>query len=220
MTVQTETRNVQDFTYVALKGFGDLVIEQKPDAPEALTIEAEADVLRDIRSEVRGGRLILDYDIPWWDFTRWLSWSIRPNKSVHFHVSLKAFDGCSVIGAGDVTLGPVQTEACKLRISGAGKLHAERIEAQSLDTHISGAGDLQMAGAVQRHELHISGSGDVKAADLQTQQTQVSISGSGDARLNVQEELKVTISGAGKVRYSGQPKVSRYISGVGHVAQI
>ena len=222
MTTKTETRSVSGFTEIALQGYGDLVIEQNPDAPESLVIEADQDLMSRLTSEVRGGRLILGFDMPWYDWLGWgLEWLFTPDKSIRYHVSLKQFSGVALSGAANITAAKLQGEACKFVVSGAGKMRIGELQAQSLATTISGSGDVEIGtGVVQNvHDLHVSGSGSVKVAGLQTGETRVSISGAGSAEVDARQTLTVHISGAGSVRYKGSPTLNQQISGAGSIRQ-
>lgn len=218
MATKTETRSVSGFTEIALQGYGDLVIEQNPDAPESLVIEADQDLMPHLISEVSGGRLTLGFDIPGSDWIGWgLEWLFTPNKSIRYHVSLKQFSG-----AANITAAKLQGEACKFVVNGAGKVMIGELQAQSLATTISGSGAVEIeAGVVQNlHDMHVSGSGSVKAAGLQTGETLVSISGVGSAEVDARQTLTVHISGAASVRYKGSPTLNQQISGSGSIRQL
>jgi len=223
MPTVSETRNVSNFSEIALQGYGDLTIEQNPDAPESLVIEADKDLMSRLTSEVRDGRLILGFDMPWYDWLGWgLEWLFTTNKSIHYRVSLKQFNGVALSGAGNLAAGKLQsTGTCKLAVSGAGKLRIAELQAQSLTTTISGSGDVEIgAGSAAQHDLRISGSGSVKAAGLQTAETRVTVSGAGSAEVDARQTLTVHISGAGSVRYSGSPVLNQQISGAGSIHQV
>ncbi len=220
MARQTETRDVKGFSEVAIRGYGDLSLEQNEGGggPETLVIEADERLLPRIRGEVRGNRLVLGFTMPWYEWLGWwFTWIFLPDKAVRYHLRVNRLNGLFISGAGSVTAGRLRTERCTLAISGAGKIRLAGLEAGDLTTTISGSGDLELAGTARRLELRISGSGSVKAAGLATRETVVRISGSGGVTVNAQESLDVHISGSGSVRYSGQPRLSQRISGSGRI---
>ena len=224
MPTVSETRNVSNFSEIALQGYGDLTIEQNPNAPESLVIEADQDLMSRLTSEVRNGRLILGFDMPWYDWLGWgLEWLFTPNKAIRYHISLKQFNGVALSGAANLSAGKLQSTSgmCKLVVSGAGKVRIAELQAQSLATTISGSGDIEIgSGSAAQHDLHISGSGSVKAAGLQTTETRISVSGAGSAEVDALQTLTVHISGAGSVRYNGSPVLNQQISGAGSVRQL
>jgi hypothetical protein len=220
MPTISETRSVSNFSEIALQGYGDLTIEQNPDAPESLVIEADQDLMSRLTSEVRDSRLILGFDMPWYDWLGWgLEWLFTPNKAIRYHISLKTFTGVALSGAANLSATRLRSEgACKLVVSGAGKIRIGELQAQLLATTISGSGDIEIgAGSALQHDLHISGSGSVKVVGLQTAETRVNVSGAGSADVNASQTLTVHISGAGSVRYTGSPVVNQQISGAGSI---
>ena len=74
--LKRETRDVHDFTDVALSGEGELTVSQT--GAESLTIEAEENLLPFLTSSVANGRLSLGTTEP-----------IRPTKPVHHTVTVK-----------------------------------------------------------------------------------------------------------------------------------
>jgi len=222
MATVSEKRDVHDFSEVALQGYGDLTIEQNPDAPESLVIEADQEIMSRLTSEVRGGRLILGFDMAWYDWLGWgLEWLFTPNKAIHFRLSMKQVNGVAVSGSANLTAGRIQTSALRLVVSGSGKIRIAEIQAQSLSTTISGSGDVEVAaGAVAQHDLHVSGSGTVRMAGVQTLETRINISGSGNAQVDASKVLDVHISGAGDVRYKGAPTLTQHVSGAATIRQL
>jgi hypothetical protein len=219
MATISEKRDVRDFNEVALQGYGELLIEQNPDAPESLVIEADQEIMSRLSSEVRGGRLILGFDMAWYDWLGWgLEWLFTPNKAIRYHLSMKQINSVAVSGSADLSSARIQSGMLRLAVSGAGKIRIGEIQAEALSTAISGSGDVEVgAGAVARHELHVSGSGAVRMPNVQTQETRISISGSGSAQIDASKVLDVHISGAGDVRYKGTPTLTQRISGAGSI---
>ena len=78
--VVSETRPVRDFNEVQLAGVGTLLIASG-DA-EALTIEAEDNLLPKIRTDVRGGRLIIGPEQDWLG-------AFRPTKPITYRVTVR-----------------------------------------------------------------------------------------------------------------------------------
>jgi hypothetical protein len=122
MATITETRSVRNFTEIALQGYGELTIEQNPDAPESLVIEADQDLMSRLTSVVRDGRLILGFDMPWYDWLGWgLEWLFTPNKAIRYHISLKQLSGVALSGAANLTAGRLQSGAFPANPSGTCK---------------------------------------------------------------------------------------------------
>ncbi len=87
--MRSEARTVRDFREVALEGTGTLTITQG--ATEALTIEAEDNILPVLTSEVRAGRLTLS--------ERGTS-GIRPTKPIRYTLTVQDLGTVRLSGSG------------------------------------------------------------------------------------------------------------------------
>jgi hypothetical protein len=204
MATVTQTRNVTGFSEVEIQAIGDVLLEQGD--TESLIVEADEAFISRIKTEVRGRRLVLGWDVAWWEWLSywWFMWLFIPNKRIVYRVRLKTVTGLSIRGSGTVTGQALQIERCELSISGSGRIQLDAITAQSLHTSITGSGDVELNGSAQQHDLRISGSGKARLSGLQTQQVTVTVSGSGSAWVDARQDLKVTITGSGEVEYAGQ----------------
>jgi len=183
-----ESREVSGFTGVELTSIGDLYIEQT--GTESLTIEADADVLPQLTSNVSSGILELGVTP---------GTSIAKSRRINYRLTVATLDSIAVSGVGDAT---------------ASNLRAER-----LTVEVSGAGEMTLAGTVDSQALTISGTGDYNGEDLQSTTAKVTIDAAGNAVLRVSDRLDATVSGVGSVEYIGDPQVTKDVSGVGSVEQ-
>jgi hypothetical protein len=187
--VVNESRTVSGFTKIDLSGAGDVIIEQN--GTEALTIEAEDNLIPKLTSEVVNGTLRLGEKS---NLTNHLT------KPVTYRVSMKDVSG--------------------LMISGSGTVTASTITAPSLAVDLSGSGKITVGGTVEQQHLKISGSGEYRAKDLQTKVASAQISGSGNATVTVSDKLDAQLSGSGQLTYYGNPpQVTREVSGSGRVTK-
>ena len=209
--VVVESREVAGFHEIALKGSGTCLVTQG-DA-ESLAVEAEDNLLPAIRTEVRDGRLTLDYE-------RGPFGSIRPTRPIRFHVTVKALTALHLGGSGAIEMGSLATDRLEVSVGGSGDVTLGRLTAERLAVTIAGSGDVTIAGRVQRQEVGIAGSGDYLADRLESGEAQVSVSGSGRARLHVTATLGVRIAGSGSVEYAGDPRVSQTRLGSGTVRRL
>jgi hypothetical protein len=208
--VISEEREIGNATSVDLQGFGSVHIERGERA--SLRIEAEDNLLRYIEIEVREGTLEIRHRRG----TRLVN-----TMPIDYFVTVRALDGVSVSGAGNVDVAGFQAERFKVRLSGAGNVQIEELKAGALEVTISGAGGMAVEGGeVQSQEIVISGAGDYNAQGMDSGECTVRLSGMGSATVRVRDRLDVTISGAGSVRYVGDPEVEQQVSGVGRVQRI
>ena len=187
--VVSESRNVSGFTKIELSGAGEMTIDQN--GTEALTIEADDNLMPKLTSEVVDGTLRLREKS---------NLTLHLTKPVKYRVSVKDLSG--------------------LMISGSGVVTASKITTSRLAVDISGSGKVTVGGTVQNQDLTMSGSGSYQAKNLQTKITSVKMSGSGDTTVTVSESLDLEMSGSGKVTYYGNPaQVNQQISGSARVTK-
>ncbi len=190
--VITDARTVSDFDAVSFSSFGDLTIQQGE--RESLTIEAEDNVLAEIRTVVRNGTLHIEY-------AEEGSWArVRPTKPIRFTLVVNTLTG--------------------LDLSGAGNVVVQDLKADQLQVTLSGAGSVTASGEVTELEARLSGLGSYEGKDLRAESVDVTISGAGSATVWAAKSLAARISGLGSVRYYGQPQVTEDVSGLGSIHRL
>jgi Putative auto-transporter adhesin, head GIN domain len=201
----SQQRPVAGVHAVDLQTSGDLTI-RLGDA-ESLTINAGADAIDNLSSEVVDGTLVLGSKPATWN-----------SGSISYSLSVRSLDGIEVEGSGSVTGDGVLTGQARLTISGSGSVTLSALELTNLTADLSGSGGAVVSGSSASSAVGVSGSGDYDGSALTTARTTVDSSGSGRARVNASESLSVTVSGSGDVTYGGNPgRVDRDVSGSGDV---
>lgn len=186
--VITESRDVSGFEEVVLSGSGRVEIDVT--GAEALTIEAEDNIMPRLESRVSNGRLILEAQGP-----------ISPTVEVVYTITAATLEGIEVSGSGVVEARGVDGDDFSVEISGSGDVLVE--------------GTL-----TGRLSLSISGSGEFVGESLTSPEGEVDVSGSGDAVVNVTDSLDVSVSGSGNVDYIGSPDLQVDTSGSGDVNRL
>lgn len=205
--VKTESRQVQGFDRVQVEGVGTLTIA--PGSTDALTIQAEDNILPRLHSDVQGGMLKLGpHGI-----------AIGPSQPIRYDLTVTRLREVVVTGAADAHATGLQADQLTLRVSGAGKIDAGRVATGDLTVDITGSGQVTASGQAARQTVTISGAGRYLAPDLASQQATVDVSGAGDCAVRVADHLSVNISGAGNVNYAGSPTVEEHLSGAGKVTR-
>ena len=186
-----EQRNVTDFNSVSLAtGFGSVIVTAG--AGPSLVLEGDAETLRDIKSEVRHGTLVIELSDAARDRGRG---SRRP---ISAYVTVPALHAVSLSGSGRVQLAGLNGGETAIKLSGSGVIEA--------------------TGRLDKLSLKISGSGRADLPSLEVGDANIDISGSGDAIVRPTGNLMVDISGSARVHYVGSPaRISTSISGRGTV---
>lgn len=209
--VVTETRAVSGFDEIALGGIGAAIITQGE--TESLVVEAEDNLLPGIRTEIRDGRLAIDFE-------RGFFSGPRPTRPIRFYIGVRDLKAIELLGAGSIEIATLRTDRLVVEVNGAGTFALGHLTAADLAITISGAGKVKVGGQVNTQEMSIAGAGEYRAADLETREARLTVDGAGRATVRVSDTLSVRIAGAGSVEYAGNPQVHQQLSGVGRVRQM
>ena len=207
-------RHLSGFNAVNVAGPFDVDIIQG--ATESVKVEAPADVMDRILTEVNGGVLKIynkHDNWNWGDF-----WG--HHKKILVHVTIKDINGINISGSGDVSFRDgITANSLKLRISGSGDMTG-KLNAKTLESSITGSGDMKLSGNAESSTVSVVGSGDFTARNLLTVSSAVRVSGSGDAEVNASDKVDAAVNGSGDVRYTGAAKnINSRKSGSGDITR-
>lgn len=210
--VVAETRAISDFNKVSLDGIGQLIIAQG--RTESLEIEAEDNIMDQLKSEVSDDTLILGFEE--------VSWRKRviPTENIIYRLTVEDLTEIEINGLGDLDLTTLETTSLKLEIDGAGEIKISNLITDNLEVNINGAARISISGEVTSQSVKINGTGSYGAEDLLSQSTAIEIDGLGDAKVWVIETLDISIDGGGNVDYYGSPIVSQDVNGLGEIQHL
>src|SRR5690349_1003829 len=180
----TETRAVREFSELEFGVPGELEFIESDQ--QEITIEAQRNIADVIEIYVTGNELRIKVR----DDKR-----IRTSEPVRIIVKAPGVHSFAVSGPGSMTIDNIQHPGTtRLRLSGSGKIIAQKLESTSLETRISGSGSIEVwEGNVEHEDINISGSGNVDLVEVETKKASTQTSGSGNIRINVSDELDVRI---------------------------
>ena len=207
--VVTQTRDVKDFSAIEIDYPAEVLVKQG--GQESLKIEAEDNLLPNLKTQVKNGTLEIFYK-------RENGKHVNSTKTVKITIVVKDLSDVAFTSAGELTIDQLKSDNLDVSLSGAGNLELEDVQVKELEVSLSGAGSMNASGTVDDLDLSISGFGDFNGADLHGQVARVNISGAGSATVWVDEDLTAGISGAGSIRYYGSAEVTKQVSGVGGVS--
>lgn len=218
--MEKETRTIQSFDKIRFKDFGNLILTQGEQ--ESLVIEADAELIGELISEVRGDTLVLGVDENWLERVGKMFSSLFSNKEtrVAYTLTFVNLHQVNISGQCNLTCPSLNTDALDLNISGLGHLRFDRLVCNELNVTISGRGEFTGSGSVENQNIRISGSADYDASGLASKSVHVAISGQGNAKVWAENDLDISISGLGQVDYRGTPKLRQVISGMGKSKRI
>jgi len=177
----TESRDVSDFTGVVLNGVGEIVIRHT--GVDSLTITADDNIMPLLRSEVRGGRLLLTAD-PARPF--------RTRNKILYEITVRSLD--------------------EITISGVGAVDASGIDTEQLMVDVRGVSIVTVKGRVERQVVRVAGVSIYQARDLKSRQADVELEGVSEAVVRVSDLLKGRLTGFSKLEYIGNPRVDVFVA--------
>ncbi|RVT98194.1 DUF2807 domain-containing protein [Mucilaginibacter limnophilus] len=206
----TEDRHLSGFNAVEVAGSFDVIIMQS--STESVKVDAPANVLKRIVTEVKGGVLKI--------YTQKGDWNWDGDDHVVVHVSAKSLNSIALAGSGDVKFdGGIKGTSLALKLSGSGDVSG-KVDVTNLETSIVGSGDIKVTGRAQNSVVKVAGSGDFTGTNLITTNTTVNVVGSGDARVNASQKVNAAIAGSGDVYYTGgATNISSSTSGSGDISK-
>ncbi len=204
--IVTQTREVSNFDAIEVDYSAQVLIKQGK--TESLKIEADDNLMPELQTRVRNGRLEIFHMSE-------RNSHVVPTKLPKITITVKDLNKVEFSAAGQLIIQDLDSDELDVSISGAGDLKLNNINVKNLHVSLSGAGSMTASGTADRLDVNISGFGGFKGAELNTQDALVDISGSASATVWVTHDLTAQISGAGSVDYYGSPTVTKQISGLG-----
>ncbi len=206
--VVTESRPVQDFTAIHVNYPANVTIHQG--TAESFTIEAEDNVVAELRTQVTNHVLEIDNLHDHRVF-------VTPTRPVNISITVKDLNSLDFESAGQVTVQGLKTDSFGTHLDGAGTLVFENLSAKSFEANLSGVGSVRANGTAETMDLRLDGLGSFEGAGLHSQQANVILNGMGSANIWVDKDLTANINGLGSVNYYGSPQVSKTVNGVGSI---
>ncbi|GAB3542251.1 head GIN domain-containing protein [Pontibacter brevis] len=205
--IQTQDRNVSNFRGINVSG--GFAVEITQGNQKSLRLEADENLLDNIKTEVRNGVLhIYNED------------GVTTKKGMKAYITLRELSSIDISGGVKVEgKSPIKTDALKLDMSGASKVILD-INTNELDADMSGASKVELVGRADRLSMDMSGASKVEAADLQAKRVKVEASGASKVRVHATESLDINASGATSVAYKGSPSITSETSAAARISKI
>ncbi|MFM7706197.1 MAG: head GIN domain-containing protein [Rubrivivax sp.] len=208
--IVSEARPMPAFESIRVSGHFKVRVRQ--DGREAVTLQADRNLLPLIETRVRGSSEggLLEIGLK-------SGYSLRGLPVPELVVDVKTLRDFTLAGSGDVRIDSLKSERFDLSLSGSGDVILAGVQVPRLGVRVAGSGDVSASGRSQSLTVSVSGSGDVKAAELPAEEVRVNVAGSGNVQVHALRNLKVSIAGSGDVRYAGAAQVESSMAGSGSV---
>jgi Putative auto-transporter adhesin, head GIN domain len=216
--VVTQTRDVSNISSVEIALPGTLHITMGDQ--EALTIEAEDNLMDYIETNVTLGRLVIETKS---------GYNIQPTRPINYDLTVTKLSAITISSSGGVDTGDLNSDTFSITISSSGSLSISSMKCSSLQVKSSSSGNAIIGnlaadtisltlsssgnveiqnGQVPQQDIRLSSSGEYKANNLASTSAVVRISSSGSATIRVSDQLTGTLNSSGNVYYIGNPTVN------------
>lgn len=214
---KTETRVLDEFARISMRGVGRLFISQGD--KQSVTLEGdEVDISR-ITTTVADGRLVIEIGRDWVEKLS-AGFDFLSSHDILITIVVKALKELEVAGAADIEMKAIRADDFTLRMAGASNVKVEDFKADSLRTELPGAGKIHVEGEVNDQTVTLAGAGNFSGLGLKSKTAKATLSGVGSIQLWVTDELDVTIAGVGSVEYYGSPSIKQSVTMVGKVTSL
>ena len=202
--VVSEERTVSGFNTVALSAGMNLYLEQGD--TEYCRIEAEDNIIAQIITEVKDGKLSIRY--------RNFLGGISNRKPVNVFVTFKNLSQINASSGSRVECGLINSDSLKIGIS-SGATGEFTVSAENIDIGLSSGAQMKISGEVKSQNVRLSSGVVYNAEDLKSSNADLKVSSGAQARISVSDNLSVDISSGGSVFYTGNPRIISNISSGG-----
>lgn len=204
----TENRNITRFSKIEVSGAFKINIKQ--DSSLALTVMADDNLMKYIRTQVNGNKLRI--------YTRK---NFCNDSPIIINVGVGRLE--EIEGSGAVELaseGRINVQNLNLHFSGVSKIDLD-LSAAEVKTKASGATEISLKGQAASHTVDISGVGKLHALDFVTGIYKIETSGSSKCEINVLKSLVTNTSGVSDIQYRGNPSnVEEHKSGASELKKV
>ena len=198
--IKSQNRSVSGFE--GLDVSGGFEVHVTLGNTESVKIEADENLLNNIKTEVRSGVLHIYND-----------GSLTTKNTMKAFITLKELNSLDISGGvkviGNSTFKP---KSFKMDLSGASNIKLD-LQTQNLSADMSGASKVVLTGKADKLWLNMSGASDVDAASLEAKDVKVEASGASKVKVFAKESLNIDASGASQIKYKGSPSITSDTSG-------
>jgi hypothetical protein len=205
----TENRNETNFKGVNVGG--NLKVHLKQGSKHSVRIEADDNIIEDIETKVRAGKLHVHYKD---------NVSLR-NISVHIYIESPEINYVSASASADVMSEGILQSNGKIEVhsSSAGKVVAE-LDAPSVEADASSGSHITLRGRTRSIDTQASSGASLDADELLSENAKAQASSGASIDLHASVRLNAQASSGASVDYRGSASVSRQESSGGSIKKL
>ncbi|MCX2740536.1 head GIN domain-containing protein [Pontibacter anaerobius] len=205
--VATQDRDVSGIKGIDVSG--GFVVELTQGSNESVRLEAEENLLNNIKTEVRNGILHIYNDR-----------GISSTKGMKAYVTLKGLESINISG-GVKIIGnsSFKSPALKMDMSGGSNVKLT-VDTKEIKADLSGASKVELLGKADVLNMDMSGASKVDASELEAREVKIQASGASNVKVFAKEALDINASGASSVYYKGSPSITSDVTSAARVGKL
>jgi hypothetical protein len=207
--VVTEEREISGVKSVSISAGMNLFITQG--SIEKLKIEAEDNIISHITTEVKNGKLYIEFEN--------IVFGITNIKPINIYLTIKDLKEIRASSGSSVTSESINTGELSIDL-GSGASGELVVDVKNLTVEMSSGAQLEISGKTENQKVGLSSAGSYEAEDLESKTAVMDLSSGARAVINVTEKLDVDISSGGSLKYIGSPEIISNISSGGELKSI
>lgn len=194
---------------IKVGGVGTLIITQDTKSPELLKIEADDNILPNIKTLIVNNVLEINSED-----------NVQPIVPLNYYINLKNLSNIDVSGIITVKLLEVlMVDALEITTSGNTNMTGT-IVTEQLTVDASGNSKITLDGSASTQNIILSGSSSFEGTILEGKNATIKASGASKISVNVSDSINGKIGGASSLKYSGDPKINVGSSGASSIKKI
>jgi hypothetical protein len=190
VATQVQTRAVENFHSIEMRGAAELVVKIGP--ATSLNLEGSEKTLNRVDTRVNDDSLVIDVG--------------------------KSHGWFSEYGHLKVTITTPSLKA--LESNGAGDIKITGLNGGDQELRLAGAHNVEGDGHLDKLTIVLSGAGNIDYHKVVAEDATVTVNGAGNVDVQVKQALHAEVNGLGAVHYSGEPqKVESELHGLGSISR-
>jgi hypothetical protein len=193
-------------SFDAIQLYGGYDIELIQGNEESVTIETNHNLLKNIKTEIEKGKLIISCE-KGFQFDR-VKLTIRFTDIYYLEVN----GGMKLTSEH-----PMQVKDFEMIVNGGADIKIP-INGNTLSLNLSGGTNVKFTGKVTNLNIDLNGAGNISCDELESENVDVEIGGAGYAIVWATKSIIAKLSGVGVIEYIGNPSIVKSnVSGIGSV---
>ena len=176
--IKKETRELPGFTGVDVSAAFEATVTIGP--KPSVTLEVDDNLLELVKTDVRDGRLFVDYA---------KGHNIRTSKPQKLSIVVPTLEFARAQGAARVFATAGEAKSLKIEAEGASIIEWKDLDSDSVDVRIDGASQVTIQGRAKHLKLSVTGASKIKADQATMESASVKLDGASSGEVSVSDSI-------------------------------